>query len=69
MDSFDRFDLTKLPSQDALFSKLSGLGIYTRKSSVDCLWMYDNGGLPRHLLAIGCVAPCRLFLKSFVQPV
>ena len=24
MDSFDRFDETKLPSQDAFFSKLSG---------------------------------------------
>ena len=44
MDSFDRFEETKLPSQDAFFSKLSGSpcsdsGVYTRNSSVDCLWM------------------------------
>ena len=43
-DSFDRFDETKLPSQDAFFSKLSdkslfGLGVYTCNLSVGCLWM------------------------------
>ena len=44
MDSFDRFDETKLPSQDAFFSKLSSSPCsdleYTHAApSVDCLWM------------------------------
>ena len=45
MDSFDRFDETKLPSQDAFFSKLSGSPCsdleytHTTRASVDCFWM------------------------------
>ena len=42
IDSFDRFDETELPSRDAFFSKLSSmfrLRVYTRNSSLVCLWV------------------------------
>ena len=57
MGIFDRFDKTKLPLQDGFFSKLTGSPCldseYTHATQV---WIYDNCRLPRHLLAVGCVA-------------
>ena len=40
MDSVERFDETKLPSQDAFFNKLSGSSCScTCKSCVRCIWV------------------------------
>ena len=62
MDSFDRFGETKLPSQDAFFSKLSG-SLRSIHTQVECGLPLDVGQwqITRHLLEVGCVAPRRLF--------
>ena len=63
MDSFDRFDETKLPSQDAFFS-ISGspcpASEYTHATGVWIAFECRTMSV-RHVLAVGCVAPSRPF--------
>ena len=58
IDSYARFDESRLPSQDAFFSKLSEIRVRTR--SMHTQLKEVNGRLPRYLLEVRCPTPCRL---------
>ena len=64
MDSLDRFDETKLPLKDAFFRKLSGSPCsdseYTHATRVLEVVQWQ---ITTTSLAVGCVAPSRLFSK------